>query len=983
MKKLLSLISAVGIIAGGGGCSAACSCTNSGVKVYDFSESVVNKIRRAMKNTTLEIEGNDDALSNASNEVIKKAIDAQLVAENPGMLTNYLAYITYIGHLIPGHQVRITANIKYGSAKTSKTLYVKQDLTDQQYANYLASKITRKSLTIASGSLKLTDRTQDISNALLGKNEALTPYGIALIKYTSAGDLVVGSPVQVKATITINEGSAEVNLNVTVAQSDQDKADAIASKIFNKELNIGVGSSILSDRAVDINNALKAQNLTLTNDDVLKIKYTSDGALTPGTPKTVTAIITVGNGTTKVDLKVTLEQSEQQKVDAIVAKITQKSLTITSGSLKLTDRAQDISNALRAENVGLTADDITKVTYTSSSDLKAGSAVPVVATVTIGAGQTQINLNVTVALSDQQKAEAIKDKITDKDLTIPEGTDPDSSVSKSIIDTALKNDNPELSDEDLAKITYSGLLKAGTTQPITATITEGTGVTTVTLNVTLPQTNQQKAQAIANKIIVYDLDIAAGKKDVSDRSDDISTALRAANQNNTNAMLPLTESDTNFISYRTENNIPLVAGSATPVKATITIGQSTVGFDLNVTVAQSDQEKADAIKDKIATVALEVPAGTPTDTSNTTTKAAIDTKLKTANTKLSDDDIAKITYTGVLQPGIATNIQAKIKINDDEALVILSVTLLQTDQEKADAIKDSIKNTTITVPSGTNPDASDSTTKVAIDDALKAENPHLSDTVLAKITYSGTLEAGKTVTVVATISERGATATKNLQVILAQTDQQKADAIKDKITVLDISLPAGTNPDTANPATKTLIDNALKAANTTLSDDDIGKIKYNGTLEAGKAVPITGTITIGNDTALVTLNVTLLQTDQDKADAVRDKITTTSLFLASGTNVSVANPDTSRSIKTALKSTNQSLTDADFANMAFSGADLIPGTAGDVTATITIGAKTSTKQLQVTIAKADNADQKNKAAKDKITEYHLTVYGPDGNLNKY
>ena len=77
------------------------------------------------------------------------------------------------------------------------------------------------------------------------------------------------------------------------------------------------------------------------------------------------------------------------------------------------------------------------------------------------------------------------------------------------------------------------------------------------------------------------------------------------------------------------------------------------------------------------------------------------------------------------------------------------------------------------VQAGTNPDTTNAGTITAIKTALKVANPRLTTSDLATITFAkATLQAGNSVSVLATITVGTATATKILYVTLLQSDRQ-------------------------------------------------------------------------------------------------------------------------------------------------------------------------------------------------------------------
>ena len=219
-----------------------------------------------------------------------------------------------------------------------------------------------------------------------------------------------------------------------------------------------------------------------------------------------------------------MQKPKPKKVNAIKAKIKNLNLTINvhlaGVTLAISEYKEDINLALKSENNSLTQEDLAKMTYGSGS-LKLGKAALVTATITVGTGVDQatatVDLKVTLAKTNQQKADAIKDKIAEPNITVPVGIDADVTNTDTIkaINIALKAENQGLTADDLKTISYAGgPLVAGQSVTISATIAVGTGASkgtaTVDLKVTLAKTNQQKAQALADEFVNNEFFLPAG-----------------------------------------------------------------------------------------------------------------------------------------------------------------------------------------------------------------------------------------------------------------------------------------------------------------------------------------------------------------------------------------------------------------------------------------------------------------------------------------
>ena len=89
--------------------------------------------------------------------------------------------------------------------------------------------------------------------------------------------------------------------------------------------------------------------------------------------------------------------------------------------------------------------------------------------------------------------------------------------------------------------------------------------------------------------------------------------------------------------------------------------------------------------------------------------------------------------------------------------------------------------------------------------------------------------------------------------------------------------------------------------------------------------------------------------DQQTADAIKGKIVAKDLNLPVGTSTNVSQDK--QALDKALQAANQTLTAQDLATITYSGPALIPGTAVNVTATITVGSAKDTVNLNVTLDK--------------------------------
>ena len=829
--------------------------------------------------------------------------------------------------------------------------------SDKQKTDAIKNKITNVDLTVPSGTNPDTSNritTAAIRITLQSVNPTLSDSDLEDITFVKT-TLQSGTPVKVTATIAVGSAKDTVGLNVTWAQSNQQKADAIKNKITNVNLTVPAGTNPDTANPATITamkEALQTANPTLTDDDLATITFGS-ATLQTGTSVIVPITITVGTATADKEVTVTLSQSDQQKADAIKAKITNVNLTVPAGTNPDTtnkDTIAAVKKALQTANPTLTDDDLVTITFVQTT-LQVGGSVVVTANITVGTAKDTVDLNVTLSASDQQKVDAVRDKITDTNLTVPPGTNPDTTntITIATIKIVLQSANPTLTDSDLSIIQFaSATLQAGAPETVTATITAGKASDTVDLSVTLAVSDQQKADAIKGKIAKVNLTVPAGTNPDTTNPAAIAAIKKALQTANPT----LTDDDLATITF---GSATLQAGTSVIVPITITVGAATADKDITVTLSQSDQQKADAIKAKITNVDLIAPAGTNPDTTTKDTIAAIKKALQTANPAVTSDDLATITFaSATLQVDIGVLVTATITVGSATDTVDLNVKLAETDQQKADAIKARITNVDLTVPAGTNPDTTNADTIAAIKKALQTANPAVTSDDLAAITFAkATLQTDLSVEVATTITVGTAKAAITLNITLYSADQEKADAIKNKITTTDITLPTGTNPSTKTDGTQAAMRKALQTANPTLTNDDLAKIIFSiTTLIPGGSVSVQANIEVGAAVATKNINVTLKGTDQQKANAIKGKITFPIAIIPydGKPTESTNDPGVAQKIKESLKETNPQLTDDDLAKITFALIDINTGSLQGVATTITVGQAKATILLSVGIA---------------------------------
>ena len=207
---------------------------------------------------------------------------------------------------------------------------------------------------------------------------------------------------------------------------------------------------------------------------------------------------------------------------------------------------------------------------------------------------------------------------------------------------------------------------------------------------------------------------------------------------------------------------------------------------------------------------------------------------------------------------------------DGQASKALTVALHQTDQQKVDAIIAKIKVIDLTVPQGTNADAAND--KTVIDPLLLTANTSygLTNDDLTHIKYSGTLVPGSAATVTATVTVGTANGTKDLNIWLTRTDEQKVAALKQALQDIEVALFDDPVPNTSNADTRADIKDGLwnnnisqiSALRFVKNEDeffDIVTIPHNITIASDPTeTTITIALTIGVQTTSLPIKVSIV-----------------------------------------------------------------------------------------------------------------------------
>ena len=631
----------------------------------------------------------------------------------------------------------------------------------------------------------------------------------------------------------------------------------IASKITNTDLNITttVGNTKDSTTSAAIIKALGEANPILKNENngyALTVIYVNHGtALAPASKVSVRLIIDVKYlQPVNLAVDVTWTPDNQGVVDAITTKLVEVP-SDTNPDTSRADTQNAMIQAVIKANPPLVASMANRFSFNEPAlpILTVNTPQPQLLTIKedpqTGGAQT-IRIQVVLAPTSTYLKNNV---INDVNLSVPPGTNPSTANPQTIsaLKKALKDDNPALTDFNLAKISFSNVtLSIDNMIQVVALVDTGGVSQNITLNVSLLSTNQEIEQKITNR----DFDVVG----VTDgRTSNLNTALRLrdalkkANPRLTDIDLQAVVFENTTLVFNTKIDIDLKIDNG--------VNRRIIISNMKVKWVTSNSD----IANKITTTNLQLPIGTDPDTTTPGTITALKTALQTANPALTNNDLNYITFAAVtFKVDEETDVIATINTGQGGAVQkTLKVLVLPTNQD----INAKIQNSNdLSLTAGTNPSTGNQNTIDLMKAQLKLNNPLLNTYDLSKITFSVvTLQSDQIVTVDYTINAgagAGTVINKTADIWLYPSNSD----IRSKITTTAVSVPAGTNPNTTSAAAITAIRKALKDANATLSNYDIGKITFSqATLQAGTAVTVNATIDVGVGTAvLLPLQVTLL-----------------------------------------------------------------------------------------------------------------------------
>ena len=364
---------------------------------------------------------------------------------------------------------------------------------------------------------------------------------------------------------------------------------------------------------------------------------------------------------------------------------------------------------------------------------------------------------------------------------------------------------------------------------------------------------------------------------------------------------------------------------------------------------------AENIKNKIQNTNVVVEEKSGASLSANDYRQDINTALLTENkgSNLTTNDLAYVTYSGFLKADQPAKVEAYIKVNNQIATIPLQVTLGQNNNKiVTQAIIEKIADDNLIVSQTTNPDITSEQTQVVFKDALRDANTALTNDDLAKMQYRGSnLTKGVQSSLDLNVTVGDYTGNKTINALIANSDIEQAQAIRDKITTTNgLEVDPNTNPNATDQDTEIKINVALRGVNPFggLTNSDLSKITYQGTLEKGRAVALTGTITFGTASLTFAVQVSLAQTNAEIAESIKQKINQPNLVLPTFTTGDVGS-NQGLLIDTLLEE-NPALAD-DAGRLAFLNltTNILSGQNNNLVLAIRVGDQTVTTNLNVTL----------------------------------
>ena len=515
MKKKLGILT-VGIL-GVGSFASVISCAASETpKTPDKDKAVVDKIISKITVSSIGVlpnTSNTDASKNASE------LNKLLLSANKTLTNNDLKYISYSGTLIQDGETNSAVQVLIKSNNYSKTIEVEVILskTNEDLVNNIALKIVNTSSTILipnkTDPQKAKDYKNVIDEALLNNNRySLNANDLLYVSYT--GTLAVTEPSTIKAQIKIGSDVKIIDLTITWAQSDQQKANAI--KDLMKVGQILLNYTAETDAAklqTQINAALKAKNPLFTDADLNAITYA--GIIAAGKDNPIVATITIGGATTTFEnYIISVKDSDTNIATQILNEVQNTETYVLNSDLTAIDvtntAGKTVLDALLSENnVGFNSEYLSYITFkgktATENNLQLGAVKNITVQIKVNEAIKTKDIKVLWAKSDEQKLKSITNLINNSTFYLSPNTNIniyDANILANIKKSIIK-EFPVIKESQLdgMKFDPNQAIKRGDTAPLTGILSLGTNEVIFNIHIIQEDTLTNLAAKMNNKIV--------------------------------------------------------------------------------------------------------------------------------------------------------------------------------------------------------------------------------------------------------------------------------------------------------------------------------------------------------------------------------------------------------------------------------------------------------------------------------------------------
>ena len=949
---------------------------------FEKNKEKIALIKSKIKVKQFDIGKNVDT-SNDAKTIL--AIKNQLKVENPLLNDEDLLKIDdNITFLDPNKKTPVNLIISIGSQSDIVKIWIERDYSDLESVNFSKNQLegfSQKEITVSATSGTITDNKDLIVKTLkenyrfsliLGKyrtnisvkeeNTRLTLEGVSFTILISRG--VVTKKVDSRYTVKRSK---------TIQEKNKDKVAKIKSKIVNKKLKIGKNVNTSNDATIllAIKNQLKIQNPLLNDEEISKI---NDNIVSLDPEKRTPVILTILVGAESDIVKIWIERalSDTESINAIkneLENLVLKEITISAVSGTINDHKIDIFNALNSLINSLNIDLKETIISIRNENTKL-TLNGVFFTILISKGNItqeitdwKVKRSKTIQEKNQDKVNAIKNKIVDKDLIINKDVDTSNDAKILLaIKNQLKIQNPLLNDEEISKIDDNiSSLTLGAKTNVILTISVGDQSDNISVWVNKSLNDLESINVIKNKIVSKDLII---NKDV-DTSNDAKILLAIKNQlKNQNPLL-----NDEDLAKITDSIDSLIPGVKTNVVLTISFGTESNNINIKVTKSSNDFELVNEVKnafEKVSSkeVTIITTSGTITDKKNYILKGLnlliglwnINLKGTTISIKEENTELTLngIPFTILISKGDITQ-----EITDWKVKRIK--TTQEINNDKITTIKNKIVKKVLIINKDANT-SNDAKILAAIKKQLKIENPLLSVEELSKITDNiSSLVPEKITPVILTISVGDQFDNIKIQVTKPLTDFESVNAVKNELENLSQKIV------TISATSGTITDNKEAIFNTLKLLIDYSKVDLKGTklsikeentqLTSGKT-PFTILISKGivNQEIVSKFMVIRIKSKQeinrDQINLIKVKIINKNLIIDK--NVDPADDaKILAAIKEQLKVENPSLNNDNLSKITDNITSLVPGVKTNVILAISIGSESDTVNIEVTKPSTD------------------------------